>query len=43
MGITDGLPFYFERSCSGSNYRVSFSLARDSEVNAPASTSPNPI
>ena len=31
MGITDGLPFYFERSRSGSSCPVSFDIARDSE------------
>ena len=39
MGITDGLPFYYERSWSGSSHPVPFSLARDCKVNAPESTS----
>ena len=39
MGITDGRPFYFEKSWSRSSDPVSFSLARESEVDAPESTS----
>ena len=39
MGITDELPFYFERSLSRSSYLVSLSLARDFEVDAPEATS----